>query len=202
MTKPQADLVVPEQTIINPRRQFLRTAGTATLSATAVAMLMGCESMARNTMAKPADDVKILNTALGLEYQAITAYQIGAETGLLPPAALSAAVLFQSHHKEHAAALDATVRKLGGTPVGMPDKAAVATAINASSIKTANDVLMAAARLEKGASDTYLSVIPAFGDSQLARIAGRIAADETMHWTALQAVMQQALPPKALSFGA
>lgn len=186
----------------NDRRQFLRTAGTATLSATAVAMLMGCESMARGTMAKPAEDVKILNTALGLEYQAITAYQIGAEAGLLPAPALAAAVLFQSHHKEHAAALDATVRKLGGTPVGMPMKADVATAINAAAIKSASDILMVAARLEKGASDTYLSVIPAFSDAQLAKIAGRIAADETMHWTALQAVMQQALPPKALSFGA
>ncbi|MCW0236578.1 MAG: ferritin-like domain-containing protein [Ferrovibrio sp.] len=191
------NLVVP-----NDRRQFLRTAGTATLSATAVALLMGCESMARGTMAKPAEDVKILNTALGLEYQAITAYQIGAESGLLQKPALDAAVLFQTHHKEHAAALDATVRKLGGTPVGMPMKAEVAGKINAASLKTGTDVLMLAARLEKGASDTYLSVIPSFTDPQLARVAGRIAADETMHWTALQAALQQALPGKALSFGA
>jgi hypothetical protein len=188
--------------IVSGRRQFLRTAGTATLSATAVAMLMGCESMARGSMANPTEDVKILNTALGLEYQAITAYQIGAETGLLPRPALEAAVLFQSHHKEHAAALDATVRKLGGMPVGMMDKAEVAMKINAASIKTANDILMLAARLEKGASDTYLSVIPSFADGQLAKVAGRIAADETMHWTALQAVLQQTLPAKALSFGA
>lgn len=186
----------------NERRQFLRTAGTATLSATAVALLMGCESMARNTMANPAEDVKILNTALGLEYQAITAYQIGAESGLLQKPALDAAVLFQGHHKEHAAALDATVRKLGGTPVGMPMKAEVVGKINAASLKTGTDVLLLAARLEKGASDTYLSVIPSFADSQLAKVAGRIAADETMHWTALQAVLQQALPGKALSFGA
>ncbi len=186
----------------NERRQFLRTAGTATLSATAVALLMGCESMARGTAAKPAEDVKILNTALGLEYQAVVAYQIGAETGLLTGPVLAAAVLFQGHHREHAAALDATIRKLGGTPVGMADKAMVASAINAPAIRTANDVLMAAARLEKGASDTYLSVIPAFGDPQLAKVAGRIAADESMHWTALQAVLQQSLPAKALSFGA
>ncbi|MEK9968749.1 MAG: ferritin-like domain-containing protein [Ferrovibrio sp.] len=172
------------------------------MSATAVALLMGCESMARNSKAAPAEDVKILNTALGLEYQAVTAYQIGAETGLLTGQVLAAAVLFQSHHREHAAALESTVRKLGGMPAGMPDRAKVATAINAQAIKTANDILLAAARLEKGASDTYLSVIPAFSDTALSKVAGRIAADEAMHWTALQAVMQQSLPPKALSFGA
>jgi len=192
----------PTPAIVSGRRQFLRNAGTATLSATAVAMLMGCESMARGSMANPAEDVKILNTALGLEYQAITAYQLGAESGLLPRPALEAAVQFQGHHKEHAAALDATVRKLGGMPVGMPMASDVAMKLNAASLKTANDVLMLAARLEKGASDTYLSVIPSFNDGQLAKVAGRIAADEAMHWTALQAVMQQSLPAKALSFGA
>jgi rubrerythrin len=184
------------------RRQFLRTAGTATLSATAVALLMGCESMARSTMANPTEDLKILNTALGYEHDAIMAYQIGAESGLLQKPALDVAVLFQGHHKEHAAALEAVVRKLGGTPAMGRSRADVATMINASSLKTGTDVLMAAARLEKGAVEAYIGAIPMLNDSALAKVAGRIVADESMHWTALMGALQQALPGKALSFGA
>jgi hypothetical protein len=44
-------------------------------------------------------------------------------------------------------------------------------------------------------------VIPAFKDTKLAQIAGRLAADETMHWTALKGALSQALPNNALSFG-
>lgn len=202
MTMPtQPKLLIPDAPR-SERRQFLRSAGTATLSATAVALLMGCESMARGSAANPMEDVKILNTALGLEYQAVTVYQIGAESGLLQKPALDVAVLFQGHHKEHAAALDATIRKLGGNPVGMPDKMMVAKAIDAPALKSGTDILKLALGYEKGAADTYLSVIPSFNDPQLAKVAGRIAADETMHWTALQGALQQALPGKALSFGA
>lgn len=189
-------------TLAGNRRQFLSAAGTATLSATAVAMLVGCESMARGGAADPAADAKILNVALGLEHEAINAYQLGAESGLLQKPVLDVAVLFQSHHKEHAAALEATIKKLGGTPVAAKSKGDYATALNAGSLKNQTDVLMLAARLERGAVNAYLGVIPSFGDAQLAKIAGRLAADETMHWTALAGALGQALPTKSLSFGA
>jgi hypothetical protein len=45
-------------------------------------------------------------------------------------------------------------------------------------------------------------VIPAFGDPSLAKVAGRLAADETMHWTTLTTALARALPAGALSFGA
>jgi rubrerythrin len=185
-----------------PRRHFLQTAGTATLSATAVALLAGCESMARGQAADPAADLKILNTALGYEHDAITAYQIGAESGLLPKPALDVALLFQSHHREHAAALEAVIRKLGGAPARGRGTAEVAQAINASALKTGDDVLRAAAGLEKGAVEAYIGAIPALSDPQLSKVAGRIVADESMHWTALQGALRQPLPAKALSFGA
>ena len=78
-----------------PRRRFLMGAGQAGLSAVAVALLAGCESMAAHTGAPAAgpDDVGILNTALGLEHEAIAAYQLGAESGLLEkPACRSGAM--------------------------------------------------------------------------------------------------------------
>ena len=59
------------------RRRFLRGAGIATLSATAVALLAGRESLAQGMKGDAAKDVSILNIALALEHEAIAAYQIG-----------------------------------------------------------------------------------------------------------------------------
>src|SRR5262249_20650203 len=132
----------------------------------------------------------------------ITAYQLGAESGLLKDPALRIAVLFQGHHKEHAAALEATIQKLGGQPVMARSKDDYAKALNAGMLKTDVDVLKLAARLEKGAANAYLGVIPAFSDPTLAQVAGRLAADETMHWTALAGALAESMPAKALSFGA
>lgn len=188
------------------RRGFLKSAGQATLSATAVALIVGCESMAasqsRQTAANPAQDVSILNVALGLEHEAINAYQLGAESGLLQSAVLPTAVLFQSQHKEHRDALAATIRKLGGTAVEAKPIGDYAAALQANTLKNQTDVLRLAARLERGAANAYLGVIPSFEDSSLAQISGRLAADETMHWTVLAQALGDPLPGMALSFGA
>jgi rubrerythrin len=77
-----------------------------------------------------------------------------------------------------------------------------ARALNAASIKSQEDILNLAARLELGASNAYLGVIPAFHDANLAKVAARLAADETMHWTALSSVLGRQLPSAPLSFGA
>ena len=191
---------------LSSRRGFLSGAGKATLSATAVALIVGCESMAANrgtqSAANPGQDVSILNVALGLEHEAIGAYQLGAESGLLQKPVLDVAVLFQSQHKEHRDALAATVRKLGGTPVEAKPLADYAAALQANTLKSQTDVLMLAAKLERGAANAYLGVIPAFGDADLAQVSGRLAADETMHWTVLSQALGQSLPQQALSFGA
>jgi rubrerythrin len=62
--------------------------------------------------------------------------------------------------------------------------------------------LILAARLELGATNAYLGVIPAFKDASLARVSGRLAADETMHWTVLTNALGRQLPQAALTFGA
>lgn len=184
------------------RRGFLRGAGTATLSATAVALLVGCQSMAQGSGASnPAADVQILNVALGLEHEAISAYQLGATSGLLQKPVLDVAVLFQGHHKAHRDALAATIRKLGGQPVAAKSDAEVGRALNAASLRSQTDVLRLAARLERGAANAYIGVIPSFADRELAKISGRLAADETMHWTALVSALGDKLPADALTFG-
>lgn len=173
---------------------------TATLSATAVALLAGVRTSAH--AANPAGDVKILNVALGLEHEAINAYQLGAMSGLLQKPVLDLAVQFQSHHKGHRDALAATIRKLGGMPVEEKKLDDYAKALRADTLKSQADVLDLAARLELGAVNAYLGVIPSFSDRALAQVAARLAADETMHWSILANALGRPLPTAALSFGA
>ena len=199
--------VSDSRAVVEPsRRKFLNGVGKMTLSATAVALIAGRETLAagkgKSMAASPSQDVTILNVALGLEHEAIGAYQIGAESGLLEKPVLEVAILFQSQHKGHRDALAKAVQKLGGTPVETKSLEAYMTALNVASIKSQKDVLTLAARLERGAANAYLGVIPSFTDPTLAQVAGRLAADETMHWTVLAQALGQPLPTGALSFGA
>ena len=199
-------LDTPPALAVPSRRLFLSGLGKSTLSATAVALIVGCESMARtDTAARQGgaeQDVGILNVALGLEHEAIGAYQLGAESGLLQKDVVSVAVLFQGHHKAHRDALAATVRKLGGAPVEPKPVGEYAKALKADTLKNQTDVLRLAARLERGAANAYLGVIPSFGDPALAQVSGRLAADETMHWALLANALGEPVPQQALSFGA
>ena len=172
------------------------------LSAVAVSLLAGREALAAGTKGDVAKDVSILNVALALEHEAINAYQLGAGSGLLQKPVLDIAVAFQGHHKAHRDALMATIEKMGGKPVSELKLDAYAQGLNAASLKSQADVLSLAARLELGATNAYLGVIPAFQNSELAKVAARLAADETMHYTVLTQALGRPLPNGALSFGA
>jgi hypothetical protein len=186
------------------RRSALAKAGLGFLSASAVTILAAQPANATFGRRRQAtqQDVDILNVALGLEHEAIEAYQIGAESGLVTQQVLPTAVLFQSHHKGHRDALAAAVRQMGGTPVQPKARQEYIAALNVASLTNQTDVLRLAARLERGAANAYLGVIPSFSDRTLAQISGRLAADETMHWTALSQALGENIPAMALSFGA
>jgi rubrerythrin len=184
------------------RRAFFARTGALALSATAVAMLAGNEALAQGLGGNAAQDVGILNVALGLEHEAIAAYQLGAGSGLLEKQVLDTAVQFQSHHKGHRDALAATIRKLGGEPVAPKSMDEYARALKADTLKGQADVLELATRLELGAANAYIGVIPSLKDPALAKVAARLAADETMHWTVLSNALGKPLPMAALTFGA
>lgn len=186
----------------NSRRNFMGRSSGILLSGVAVAMLAGNSQLALAAAGDAASDVGILGVALGLEHEAIAAYQLGAESGLLQKPVLDLAVLFQSHHKAHRDALIATIEKMGGKPVAAKSNADYASALGAGGLKNQTDVLILAARLELGATNAYLGVIPSFGSRDLAKVAARLAADETMHWTLLSNALGKPVPMAALSFGA
>ncbi len=197
---------IASPTIDTSRRRIIAAGGIGVLSATAVALLAGNEALAQQQRRQGnagGNDVAILNVALGLEHEAIAAYQIGAESNLLQPAVLQVAVAFQGHHKAHRDALIQTIRQMGGNPVAEKSRQDYMTGLNiAATVRSQADVLRLAQRLERGAANAYLGVIPSFANRDLAKVAGRLAADETMHYTALTQALNEALPGTALSFGA
>ena len=200
MTPSSTPQRVTPNLFVPQRRGLLK--GVGMLSAGAVMMLAGVPSRAQAMDANSESDAHILNVALALEYEAINAYQLGAESGLLQKPVLALAVRFQSDHKTHRDVLESTIRKLGGTPAPALTLQEYAKALDAAKLKSQNDVLDLAARLELGATNAYLGVIPAFKDSQLAKVAARVACDETLHWTLLNNALGRPLPATALSFGA
>ena len=70
-----------------------------------------------------ASDANILNAALRSEFEAVAAYQLAADSGLLEKPVLDVAMKFQGQHQAHADFLASTVKTLGGKPAE-PKKAA------------------------------------------------------------------------------
>lgn len=174
------------------RRSFLGKSGLL-LSGAAVALLAGRDALAAKGDKSTESDARILNTALGAELEAIAAYQVGAESGLLQKPVLNLAVTFQGHHKEHAEILSKTVIKLGGKPVAAKAKYTFPT----ETLKNQADVLRFAAMLEKGAVSAYLGAVPVFSNRDLAKAAASILGDEAMHWAILRNALGEVPVPSA-----
>lgn len=177
------------------RRRFLTGSG-AVLSAGTVALLAGRPALAAEHGKKGGDvqsDVRILNTALAAELEAVAAYGVGASSGLLQKPVLDLAKQFQGQHREHADVLAQTIRKLGGQPV----EAKSQYQFPIDKLKTQNDVLNFAGGLERGAVSAYLGAVPLFQDRELAKAAASILGDEAMHWAVLRHALGENPVPAA-----
>jgi rubrerythrin len=190
-------LTASDTGLVVPNRRLLL--GGALLSGAAIALLAGREALAatasRGTQYS-ANDTGILNTALGAEHEAVAAYEVAAESGLLEKPVLALAAQFQGHHRAHVDLLAKTVTKLGGRPVAAKTRYTFAT----DKLKTQADVLRFAALLEKGAVSAYLNAVPVFSNRDLAKAAASILGDEAMHWAVLrQAVGENPVPDAFVS---
>ena len=178
--------------VLEARRAFLGKSSLL-LTGAAVALLAGRDALAAKSDKSTASDAGILNSALGAELEAIAAYQVGAESGLLQKPVLDLAITFQGHHKEHADVLARTIAKLGGKPVVAKAKYVFPT----DTLKSQADVLRFAATLEKGAVSAYLGAVPIFGNRDLAKAAASILGDEAMHWAILRNALGETPVPSA-----
>lgn len=185
-------------------RRSVLSGGATALSATGMLALLNVSARAAGATEKggnSAQDSRLLNAALSLEDEGIAAYQIGAESKLLTPEVLKVALTFQEHHKRHRDDLIAAIKLLGGTPVTPKSQPDYAKALNAASLKDQAGVLHLALKLERGAANAYLGLIPSLDKSDLYVLAARTAADESFHAAVLGQVLGEAIPKKAPMFG-
>ena len=194
-------MIKSSRSVTVSRRDALFAGGVA-LSGATVALLAGRPALAAQHAAGQSaqKDASVINTALALEYEGINAYTLGAQSNLLEKPVLAIAVKFQDDHKVHRDRLLAVLKTLGATPVREKSLAEYAEELEVNRLKNQADVLNFAAGLERGAVNAYLGIIPSFADHSLAKLAGQLASDETVHFAILNQALGRPLPA-AMSFG-
>ena len=120
-------------------------------------------------------DIAILNVALGLEHQAIAAYDAGAKSKLLTPDQLKIAVSFQNDHKRHRDALTKFIHRFGGTAVEPK------SSYDFGAITSAGDIVKLAQSLEEGAEIAYLTNAGNLVNREILNAAVPILEDEVRH---------------------
>lgn len=185
-------------------RRGLLTGGTAVLTVAGVTALMGVSSVAlgQKRNANAAQDVGLLNAAIALEHEGIAAYTIAAGSGLLQPAVVKVGVTFRGHHQRHRDELIRAVKALGGQPVAAKADAEYAKALNASALHNQVDVLRLALKLERGAANAYLGLIPSLSKADQHQLAARMAGDEAFHVAILSNALGDPIPVDGMMFGA
>ena len=184
------------------RRELI--AGCSKLSVASFVLLTGVSLKTKAAESQPvsAQDIDVLNEILGTEHEGIAAYQMCLDGALLQKDLAKTALVFQNHHKKHRDILTERINNLGATPTAAKTQDEYKDDLNAVALKSQQDALHMIVKLELGAANAYIGMLPSTNDHELAKIAGRIAADEVVHWTALSAVLHAPLPTQALSFGA
>jgi rubrerythrin len=168
---------------INPktvsRRQILRAGG---LSVAAGVVASAAPAFAAKGV-RFAGDLAILNLALGLEHQAIAAYDAGAKSKLLNADQLKLAVSFQNDHKRHRDALAKFIQRYGGTPV-VPKPT-----YDFGTITSATDIVKLAQSLEAGAMGAYLANAGKLENREILNAAVPILEDEVRHNTVFKQLL-------------
>ncbi len=162
------------------RRQWLRLA--AKTSAGAALFLLTGDS--KRLLAQSTEgDLAILTAALYLEHEAIAAYQAGAESKLLSPPVLAAAVAFQGDHKYHRDGISGVLKSLGVEPAG-PEKH-----YNFGHLKTEKDILRLARDRENGAATAYATLAANILNKTVLNFGANVLVDEIRHRTILDTVL-------------
>ncbi|GEM_PF-1398419 len=137
-------------------------------------------------------DIAILNGAIDIEHQAIWTYKAAASTKLLQKPVLDVAVTFLGQHEQHRDALADAVVKLGGKPAQTRDR------YELPEMKTQNDILAYAVKLEDTAAKAYVDAVAKLTDRELAKAAASVGIVEGEHASILRETLGQ--PPVPAAF--
>ena len=132
----------------------------------------------------PERDLTILNAALYLEHEAISAYGAGAGSGLLSADVLKVAGAFMSDHQYHRDGIAGVIKTLGQ----MPPEAK--QAYRFGRLRDANDILELALRLEQGAATAYRTLASSVQNKTVLNFCANVVVDEVRHATVLRSVLK------------
>ena len=132
-------------------------------------------------------DLGILNYALTLEYLETDFYEKAAASGMLKGRVLDVAKAFGEHEAEHVAAIEATVKKLGGKPASKP-KAKFP-------LESEKAILELAATVENLGAAAYLGQAGRIENMEVLAAALSIHSVEARHAAALNMVTGKPITP-------
>ena len=163
-----------------PSRRRLLTAGG--VSAAAALGLSGCASVSTPGEAKerPGDDLAVLISLIGLEHQAIAAYEAVLATRLLGDGEAEQAGAFLLDHRRHVERLGHALEQVGGALAkeeAAPSPASVTLADRGEALRYLVGV-------ERGLALAHLGAVPAYGHRELADMFGESSCDEWIFFAA------------------
>jgi len=179
------------------RRDAVRrglAAGGAVIGAALVPTLLSV----RNAFAAADGDAAIVASAIRLENTAVAAYAAAVKSGLLSPSARRAAALFGSQEAQHAAALTAALKGMGGTPPAGTESKLLA---KLSGLRSQRQVLEFAVELETMAVAAYHDAARKLRDLRLLQTGAQIMANEGQHLVVLRQALGKDPVPNAFETG-
>jgi Ferritin-like domain len=178
--KPEVNFVEPVLEERNIRREWFQLASTASAGAILFLLTGSTKELHGQSLQ---GDLGILSAALYLEQEAVAAYQAGAESKLLSPGVLTAAVAFQSDHKYHRDGIGGVLKSLGVEPKG-PEKK-----YNFGSLHSEKDILRLARDRENGAVLAYGTLASNILTKAVLNFGANVLVDEVRHRTILNAAL-------------
>jgi hypothetical protein len=187
------------------RRTFFKVGGTAFLGAAILAACGDDDGEPSESGAAPTTggddattttgganmDLVLARTAASVELLAVDAYQAAIDSGVVTtPAVADAAGLFQSHHREHAEALNATVREAGGDEVTEANSFLMENLVATADLSSELSIVQFARGLEDAAASTYVFAAGALSAPELRAAIMSIGGVEARHVTALDLALQ------------
>jgi rubrerythrin len=179
------------------RRDAVRrglVAGGAVIGAALVPALLSV----RDAFAAAQTDAAILTSAIRLENTAVAAYAAAVKTGVLTPQFRRTATLFGRQEAEHAAALTAALKGLGGTPPAGTDAKLLAPLQGARSQR---QVAAFAIQLETMAVAAYYDAAKQLRQAHLLETTAQIMANEGQHLAVLRQALGKDPAPHAFERG-
>lgn len=180
------------------RRDVLRSAA-AFAAALCLGSLAGCAALgpAEPKPRDAADDLALLDNLLGLQNEAVAAYDFVRGAGVLDGAERDQATLFAADHVKHAEALARSIERLGGAAVVAAKRN---YGFSAGAVARRADAIDFLIGIEQGLTLACLGAVPAFVARGFAKDTAAMLGVAAMHWAFWRrALGQDAVPAPFLT---